>query len=99
PDRALPSFPTRRSSDLSRQIGDPARVEPGREGPHELRGDHPSRRHAKAVQPRIEPLEVGEDKLCPHAADCSSYPSSYQDGAVAQDRKSTRLNSSHVSIS
>src|SRR5437868_15524455 len=61
PHRALPSFPTRRSSDL------------------------PDARHRERDQNQDDDGQAGEDHgLLPSAA---------------RDRKSTRLNSSHVSIS
>src|SRR5699024_11910478 len=70
PRRYLPSFPTRRSSDL----GDPVPHHPGR----------PLHRAAAAVSGAV----------CHHRPHGGPvHP------AGGQDRKSTRLNSSHVSIS
>src|SRR5207249_9399552 len=84
--RDIPSFPTRRSSDLA-QVG----------------------RYRQRRIHRVEPLAFGDEVLSPaeHAADRGAHlergmlrlhdPSDRS--ALHGDRKSTRLNSSHVSIS
>src|SRR5207249_10419997 len=78
----LPSFPTRRSSDLSHGAR-------GGEGGREPRGGHP--RGARRVLP-------GRDgqahRRVPSRRGRAAHP-----GGPRRDRKSTRLNSSHVSIS
>src|SRR5690242_20748691 len=87
--RALPSFPTRRSSDLQQRGSDLAQ-----------------RRHSKFVEagrgggiPQGRGREILHDRsieqrLIKRAMAIGAPP----DGIVA-DRKSTRLNSSHMSIS
>src|SRR5207249_6967614 len=98
PSAHLPSFPTRRSSDLARRAPTVGTVPMG------LATISPSPRHASAQQPR---------RSRPGSA-CSSHlqppgPELLPRGgrvlplellvALVVDRKSTRLNSSHVSIS
>src|SRR5207249_11383513 len=94
--RHLPSLPTRRSSDLQeaasplppssrRDVGRPA-----------LRGDGralPARRVAVA-EPHVRLRGVAELHVRRGA-----LPSGRPSGGCVEDRKSTRLNSSHVSIS
>src|SRR5690606_41937733 len=83
--RDLPSFPTRRSSDLARELAVHARV---RAGEH----------HGHAA-----PAQVGDhflERLQPCLVD-ERHPSQAHDehARIGADRKSTRLNSSHVKTS
>src|SRR5690606_39423643 len=87
PDRG--SFPTRRSSDLER-VADLLRRVPqqqaGLEGDGELLGELPGRGGFRAGQ--LVP-QVAHRRVVVRVGP----------GGAAQDRKSTRLNSSHVKIS
>src|SRR5690625_6704181 len=79
----LPTFPTRRSSDLFRSARDGQGTSPGpsclpREGPFE---------HSVRLPP----------SALPPARHCRSYR--VFERTLPGDRKSTRLNSSHVAIS
>src|SRR5690606_41246489 len=82
--RALHSFPTRRSSDLATALADVARL-----------GDH--QRTAIAF------VDFGQQLAQPHASWIALVPEQRPARLVlplvAVDRKSTRLNSSHVKIS
>src|SRR5690606_42069704 len=84
----LPSFPTRRSSDLAKV--DPHDLTAQREPAHGKGAQHArhgSGLHAAAVQPTPRPV-AGQVEVAELA------------GVVGrEDRKSTRLNSSHVKIS
>src|SRR5690606_39881162 len=87
----LPSFPTRRSSDLIRGIGDGA-----------TRGE---RREARALAPAHQPVDgiVMDERALASAAGGEALREHAQHLvellAWQIDRKSTRLNSSHVKIS
>src|SRR5207253_11524227 len=93
--RNVPSFPTRRSSDL-----DPLVPE---SHPRPLRESHPSL--LGAVRPDHSPIVsrlVGSVLQAILAALLHALPSGalgFQNYADRLDRKSTRLNSSHVAIS
>src|SRR5699024_12393376 len=80
PHRALPSFPTRRSSDLRNWVG-AALSRKVRDNAVEL--------------PLPEPLTAIDTLLHEEIKDLRAEVR----GVEARDRKSTRLNSSHVSIS
>src|SRR5207249_9976207 len=90
--RDLHSFPTRRSSDLSGEEGDTSRKAIRRAPPTaRLRArerDRQAMNPMPASSPRNPPREA--------ATMVAARPSTRQ---PRQDRKSTRLNSSHVSIS
>src|SRR5690606_41818152 len=86
PPAALHSFPTRRSSDLKKRnkaSGDHMRV------PHATLHATPDGDEFRAPRSRSHNLE---DALTPH-------DNGEMSKREAQDRKSTRLNSSHVKIS
>src|SRR5207245_7339265 len=76
PHRALPSFPTRRSSDLRERFREQARREP--------------------LAPRDEIIRRARGQL---AHDANAAGELLQLAGGVGDRKSTRLNSSHGSIS
>src|SRR5699024_12458058 len=85
----LHTFPTRRSSDLR----DPRRPGLRREGDRvPARHDRPRRHPLGAVLPADR--RKGRAWLSPQAARVPARPT-----GGSRDRKSTRLNSSHVSIS
>src|SRR5690606_41037771 len=80
--RALPSFPTRRSSDLPEDIACFVKAEIAQSVPRQKSWLFRGRRRLTALPPQWPALR------CPlHNSSCSL------------DRKSTRLNSSHVTIS
>src|SRR5207245_6973489 len=84
---ALASFPTRRSSDLHDEIAEPG------VGAHELGADDDEEREAEAHAERHDdPRQRGGDD---HAPDQLATARAQ----AGRDRKSTRLNSSHGSIS
>src|SRR5207249_7520416 len=94
--RVLHSFPTRRSSDLLRWNGIPPMVlditkpvHPS--GPVLSRTSPPFR----ALYPGVLPRDVASAAVLASVNDMSSGG----DQSWQEDRKSTRLNSSHVSIS
>src|SRR5699024_11920116 len=84
----LPRLPTRRSSDLARADDQPE----GCQGPGEAEAER---------EPGPEPVgQTQRERARPGVPDGLGYPGG-QEGETAgiEDRKSTRLNSSHVSIS
>src|SRR5207249_8342512 len=84
PHRDLPPFPTRRSSDLRVQPRVLGRAQHRHQaGVHALVGEREGLGHREAV-----------GQL--HDTEVMAVPAA---GVAGQDRKSTRLNSSHVSIS
>src|SRR5699024_12384250 len=86
--------PTRRSSDLAEQLLDL------REGPADLGEARAERREPEPDPVRLP--EVGHDALLPQpGADLprARVGDRHVPAAALEDRKSTRLNSSHVSIS
>src|SRR5207302_9434901 len=88
PPRQLPSFPTRRSSDLAAARGLGERLH------HRADAKHADQRHAAAENARAEVVHQHlETRLDP------SGDEMLVDNFSAGDRKSTRLNSSHVKIS
>src|SRR5690606_41709734 len=96
PRRALPAFPTRRSSDLLGAGAEDARQsERGGLGQHAARG----------VLQRLHDVEVGEDGGALLDGDVDLTRDLDGGAGVGVhppervDRKSTRLNSSHVKIS
>src|SRR5690606_42032350 len=91
--RALPSFPTRRSSDLAPTLalGDAAlRTLQRGFGPAEMPG----------ILDKL-PIRRGKEFLQSHvdADRRAGFGQGFLRNVVARDRKSTRLNSSHVKIS
>src|SRR5690606_41328747 len=95
--RLLASFPTRRSSDLrGPELAGDARFRD--RGAEALRSPHPP-------QPRLRPPRVFQILATPGAGGEESVARARlaetreTAAAVSQDRKSTRLNSSHVKIS
>src|SRR5690606_41844773 len=96
PSCVLLSFPTRRSSDLFFWVRVPA-MPAG--SAHRGSPREPPRRGHPAItrdQPRV--VAFTNPRPLPHVL-ASSLVSSRQWSAHRQDRKSTRLNSSHVKIS
>src|SRR5690606_42059989 len=89
--RALHSFPTRRSSDLDHKDGTP------------LGGDRNGRGQGRA-DPADAALEISRTDVTPplpyaRTAGRAHLSCAADDHLGAQDRKSTRLHSSHVKIS
>src|SRR5207253_4788482 len=94
PPRALPSFPTRRSSDLFRRrlFLSEARLEPPEDSQESRAASCGSDLFARKRKwhPNLR-VKIPQAETAGHHAD---------DGVrIAIDRKSTRLNSSHVAIS
>src|SRR5207249_5959662 len=93
--RVLPSFPTRRSSDLVGEDPEVARVQ--------VAGDHVVATEEMAghvADPRADledPLADERPQPAEHPGVVTLGPGEAEERPV--DRKSTRLNSSHVSIS
>src|SRR5207253_5212098 len=89
---ALPSFPTRRSSDLSTNHTPCDSARPASERQRFLLIGAPSRRASSRthVKPRLWRVSANSD---------SGLPSPTISRSSFLDRKSTRLNSSHVAIS
>src|SRR5690606_41223433 len=92
------SFPTRRSSDL----GD---CDSNRLAALQLRGDRRDRAFPWTLCAADRLYARSRDRVCPHGTPCTlrvfahdRYSRSLGEEGV-QDRKSTRLNSSHVKIS
>src|SRR5690606_41060523 len=93
PLRELHSFPTRRSSDLECFQCD----DPGRDGGGEvLRQEGPQRLVFPGLDVACRP--VVQDAQAKHAL-FSEIDRNARAQGIARDRKSTRLNSSHVKIS
>src|SRR5207249_11897942 len=99
PTRALPSFPTRRSSDL--RADDPHRASrlagteefsAGDEGGEDDIGQRGLRAHQAPELAAIERQDRARALRSPREVEALA-------GQESEDRKSTRLNSSHVSIS
>src|SRR5699024_12575932 len=88
----LHSFPTRRSSDLPRQTDERLRIL----DEHGLADEEVPKVHPQ-VDPRIQPLLHRQLDTEPDGQR-AGFRSALVDG-LHRDRKSTRLNSSHVSIS
>src|SRR5690606_41471834 len=95
---ALHSFPTRRSSDLARLKGDATQIE------YDLRGEFAVRfvvAHSLGwIDAVVHPVNALE-RHAVFAMDNTLGVLAYGDygvGGVEADRKSTRLNSSHVKI-
>src|SRR5207302_4661008 len=90
PPRDLPPFPTRRSSDLASVGAGTARI-------------HDGPTHVPAGSRRYPPAFGGVDAHARHGHHHQSWKAILQTPADTfasrQDRKSTRLNSSHVKIS
>src|SRR5205814_9438244 len=89
PHPFLPSFPTRRSSDLS--------VAAERAAFHRLRPGHPVAGIGRGL-----PAAVGNVRRqidVSHAVKCAAIEQGVESLGNLQDRKSTRLNSSHLGIS
>src|SRR5207249_7443329 len=89
PHPALPSFPTRRSSDLRSIELEPEKFE-------SYLKDEGLERVVKIRSDRKETLKPGREVFSRCAKTLLKVGAGAADG---QDRKSTRLNSSHVSIS
>src|SRR5207253_8697408 len=89
----LPSFPTRRSSDLRAFTDLAARPQV------RIRTDHRGFVDARAINHASGPDQdsVADLGIADHAI--GTNPAVASDTGAAQDRKSTRLNSSHVAIS
>src|SRR5207253_7878814 len=99
PPPALPSFPTRRSSDLcaARDVERIAVLV--RDNGDVLRADRPCRSSGRLVH---AVLELREPSVCAEPADAeiaATVRGKLEHITVVPDRKSTRLNSSHVAIS
>src|SRR5207249_6004752 len=93
---ALPSFPTRRSSDLARPLGGrlprAARLRGGADGPGDCaRGDRACDAPVREAPAHLVPARAWDRVVPPGARGGSDRGRG--------DRKSTRLNSSHVSSS
>src|SRR5690606_41962783 len=89
---AAPSFPTRRSSDLSAAV----RLPSAGAGRRRRVG-----RHGASVAGDLQPHRVVGNRRRPpeHHRRLLAGPLGRDRGRAAPDRKSTRLNSSHVKIS
>src|SRR5207248_9649396 len=98
PNAPLPSSPTRRSSDLDRELLVAlADTEPRRHPPaHRYRAVH-ALDPADQLEPRQQPAVIERDGVYDPHLSRSGRERRAQD--VAVDRKSTRLNSSHRTIS
>src|SRR5207245_8022709 len=92
--RDIHSFPTRRSSDLVRAHG--PQKDAGERGQHFVAGGVPA-----CVIDVLEPVDVQEDQrdLLSRILLVEGALHVLVVGAAVRDRKSTRLNSSHGSIS
>src|SRR5206468_9783356 len=94
--RVLPSFPTRRSSDL-RWFQDDFYLCLHREPLGRVWGYDPAARRVVDITARIPALR---DQFCSSIRWDAPLSASFQDsGGALRDRKSTRLNSSHDQIS
>src|SRR5207249_11679500 len=92
--RSLPSFPTRRSSDLDHQGQD--QYKSSAEGCDVHRVPPLLTQNLRAALRCRQPSRGGSP-ACPAGSSCPGEGAG--DGGERVDRKSTRLNSSHVSIS
>src|SRR5690606_40410207 len=91
----LTPYPTRRSSDLFRQ-----RKENGRRRQRiSLRYCQPGRRHTRLSGRHRPRLRLPRDRVATVGARLAAESDPSPAAKLVQDRKSTRLNSSHVKIS
>src|SRR5207249_7621867 len=97
--RAVPSFPTRRSSDLNSSVLITGETGTGKELIAQAIHDTSTRRDHKIVNINCGaiPENLLESEFFGHTK--GAFTGAYQTriGRFEQDRKSTRLNSSHVS--
>src|SRR5207249_9496737 len=95
PPRHLPSFPTRRSSDLIQRLIDKGNAYVAPDGVYFDTTTFPgygTRLNAELPQERVAGARVDVNANKRHPTDFALW-------RAKKDRKSTRLNSSHVSIS
>src|SRR5207253_9015669 len=96
-DRCQHSFPTRRSSDLNQEEGGNYTATSDQEGHFEIHGIEPGRYQMFAERTGF--VEVDQKRRRSRGLYLSFSAGQKLKDQTLQDRKSTRLNSSHVAIS
>src|SRR5690606_41764445 len=95
----LPSFPPRRSSDLVPYKGDINALTAIMSGEAHAYFTSSPRLTSLAADGRIKPLATAASKRSPQLPDIPTFAEAGYPDFIDIDRKSTRLNSSHVKIS